>query len=80
MSNIGEQITAILVAIIGVAILAVILSPRSQTANVITSASEGFSQMLGVAVSPITGQGFSGGSNTYAGGGFTTGLRGAFPN
>lgn len=72
-SHIGEQITAILVAIVGVAILAVILSPKSQTSEVIGSAAHGFSEALGVAVSPITG---GSGMNTFAGGGFTTGLRG----
>jgi len=66
MGHVGEQITAILTAIIGVAILSVILSKRSNTANVIGSAANAFSMALGTAVSPITG-------NTSLGpvGGFT---------
>lgn len=62
----GDQIVAILTAIIGVAIVAVIVSKRSDTTNVISAASNAFSNAIGVAVSPITGQtpagmsGFSG--------------------
>lgn len=70
MSHLGEQITAILTAIIGVAILSVILSRRSNTANVITSAASGFSQMLGTAVSPITGGNSFGPLNGFSGSGF----------
>jgi hypothetical protein len=55
MGHVGEQITAILTAIIGVAILSVILSKRSNTASVIGSAANAFSMALGTAVSPITG-------------------------
>lgn len=57
MGHVGEQITAILTAIVGVAIVAVIVSRQSNTANVISSAAAGFSTALGVAVSPITGGG-----------------------
>lgn len=63
----GDQVVAILTAIIGVAIIAVIVSKRSNTANVISSAADAFSSAIGTAVSPITGQvpagvaGFSGG-------------------
>lgn len=55
-SHFGDQIVAILTAIVGVAILAVILSPRAQTASVISTASQGFAQALGTAISPVTGQ------------------------
>ena len=46
---------AILTAIVGVSIIAVIVSRRSNTAGVITSAGSAFANILKVAVSPITG-------------------------
>ncbi len=60
MSNITEAIVTILTAIIGVAILAVIVSRNSNTTGVIQSAGSAFSSALGTAVSPITGSSFSG--------------------
>lgn len=64
MSKIGEQITVILIAIIGVATLAVILSRNSNTTGVISAASAGFSQSLAAALSPVTGSGtLSGGAS-----------------
>lgn len=57
MGHVGDQIVAILTAIIGVAILAVIFSKNANTAAVITSAAQGFAADLGTAVSPITGGG-----------------------
>lgn len=55
MSNAMEQVVTVAVAIVGVAILAVLVSRQSNTAAVITSAGNAFSGALGVAVSPITG-------------------------
>lgn len=57
MSTFGDQVVAILTAIIGVAIVAVLVSRNSNTANVITSTANAFAQAIGVAVSPVTGQG-----------------------
>lgn len=57
MSNASEQIVTVAVAIVGVAILAVLVSKNSNTANVIKSAGDAFSSALGTAVSPITGRG-----------------------
>jgi len=57
MSKIGEQITVIAIAIIGVATLAVILSRNSNTTGVISAAAQGFSQSLAAALSPVTGAG-----------------------
>jgi membrane DNA delivery protein len=65
MGHVGDQIVAILTAIIGVAIVAVIVSNRSQSANVISSASNALAGAISTAVSPITG-------GAAAGGGFTT--------
>lgn len=51
-----EQVVTIAVAIVGVAILAVLVSKNSNTAAVITAAGSAFSNSLAVAVSPITGR------------------------
>lgn len=56
MGKIGEQLSVIAIAIVGVAILAVILSKQSNTSSVVAAASQGFSQALGAALSPVTGQ------------------------
>lgn len=53
MNNITESIVSIAVAIIGVTILAVLVSKRSNTVGVIQSAATGFSSVLATAVSPI---------------------------
>ena len=50
-----SSIVTILTAIIGVAILAVIVSPNARTSSVIGAASKGFAQDLGAALSPVTG-------------------------
>ena len=56
MSNAMGEVVTIATAIIGVAIIAVLVSKQSQTSDVIKSATSGFGYALGVAVSPITGQ------------------------
>jgi hypothetical protein len=70
MDRIFEQITVIAVAIIGVAILAVIVSKNANTAGVIAAASKGFATALGAATAPVTGQSFGtfGISPGYGGG------------
>lgn len=68
MGNIGESVVGIFTAIVGAAIVALILSNRSNTAAVIQNAGSAFSNALGVAVSPVTGSNVS--INTaYAGAG-----------
>lgn len=54
MNRIGEEIATILAAIIGVAILAVLVSKNANTTGVIDSASKGFARDLATAISPIT--------------------------
>jgi hypothetical protein len=57
-----QLITAIVTvttAIIGVAILAVLVSRQSNTSGVISAASKGLAQDLGAALSPVTGGGFT---------------------
>lgn len=55
MGSAGEQVVTIAVAIVGVAILAVLVSRQSNTAGVIQAAGRAFSDSLATAVSPITG-------------------------
>lgn len=55
-SNALGEVVTIATGIIGVAILAVLVSKQSRTPEVIKSATSGFGYALGVAVSPITGQ------------------------
>lgn len=55
-----SSIVTIATAIVGVAILAVLVSKNADTAKVIQAATQGFAADLGAAVSPVSG-GFSGG-------------------
>lgn len=50
-----STITAIVIGIVGVALLAVLLSQNANTTNVIGVAGQGFSSLLQTALSPITG-------------------------
>lgn len=53
--NFATSIVTVLMAIIGVAIIALLISPKAQTGAVLTSGGKAFSQILGVALSPVTG-------------------------
>lgn len=55
MNSLTDAGVTILMAIIGVAILAVLVSRKSQTTGVIQAAASGFSNALGTAMSPVTG-------------------------
>lgn len=72
MDNATETVVTIVTAVIGVAILAVIVSRNSRTSEVIQSAASGFGSVLGVAVSPITGNtpnlAYPGGFGSFGGG------------
>lgn len=50
-----KELATVLLGIIGVAIVAVIVSRKSQSPEVIQSAGSAFSNALDVAVSPVTG-------------------------
>lgn len=45
------------IAIVGIAIIAVLVSRQANTAGVITAASRGLGTAIGAAVSPVTGSG-----------------------
>jgi hypothetical protein len=55
MGKFGEAIVAILTAVIGLAIVAVIVSQNAQTSNVIGAFGSSFSQIIGAAVGPVMG-------------------------
>lgn len=55
MSNLTESVVTIATAIVGVALLALIVSRKSNTAGVIQAAGSAFSNALGVATSPVSG-------------------------
>lgn len=55
MNQATEAMVTIFTAIIGVALLAIIISQKSNTAGVLQAFGSMFSNALGVAVSPVTG-------------------------
>ena len=63
MSGFGEQLVTIASLIVGVAIVAVLVSRNSNTANVISAGGNAFASALGTAISPVT-TGFTGGAST----------------
>ena len=63
MDALTGAIVTIVTAIIGVAILAVIVGKNSRTTDVITAAGKALAGDLTAAVSPVTGGGIGGGFN-----------------
>lgn len=55
MNQLVESGVTILMAIVGVAIIAVLVSPKARTSEVIQASASGFGNSLGVAMSPVTG-------------------------
>lgn len=51
------SVVTVLMAIIGVAIIAVLVSKQANTTGVISAGAAGFSQSLGTALSPVVGGG-----------------------
>jgi hypothetical protein len=62
------SVVTVLTAIVGVAIIAVLVSKNADTANVLTAGGRAFGGALGVALSPVTG-GSGGGFGSFTGGG-----------
>lgn len=52
--KLGESVITVLTAIIGVAIIAVLVSKQANTSSVIGAAGKAFSQVLGAAVNPVS--------------------------
>lgn len=55
MHNAGAEIVTIITAIIGVALLAVLVGTNSKTSSVISASTSGLGYLLSVAESPVTG-------------------------
>lgn len=55
------SVVTVLTAIVGVAIIATLVSKNAQTPQVIQAGGSAFSSALGTALSPVTGSGFGGG-------------------
>lgn len=70
MNNTLNGIVTILVAIIGVATLAVLVSKNANTANVLNAGGNAFARALGAATAPVSG----GGSGLTNFGGFGSGF------
>jgi len=70
MNAFWETIVTVASGIIGLAIVAVLVSRRSQTPAVIQSAASGFANSLGVAASPVTGLGYNINTSYPGSGGF----------
>ena len=62
--HIIASVTSIATAIVGVAIIALLVSRNANTSGVIGAAGQAFSSALGVAEMPVTG----GGGGSFAGG------------
>ena len=75
MEKIGGGILAIVSAVVGLAIVAVIVSKNAQTPTVISSAGSALANVIGAAVSPVTGG--SGLSNLF---GSVSGIGGSLGN
>lgn len=60
MDTIMREIGVILAAIVGLAIIAVLVSRNAQTPQVLQSFFGGFAQSIGAAVAPVSGGGFGG--------------------
>lgn len=59
-------VVSVLLAIVGVAMIAVLVSRNANTAGVLQAGGSSFSQALGTAISPVTGTGFTSGQ-TFSG-------------
>jgi hypothetical protein len=68
-SQMITAIVTILTAIIGVAIIAVLVSKNANTTAVISAGGNAFTGALGTALSPVTGQSSFAGLGTYSPGG-----------
>lgn len=56
MNPILEAVTTVLIAIVGVAVIALIISPKAKTSQVIQATASGFGNSLAVAMTPVTGE------------------------
>jgi hypothetical protein len=78
MNNIGPTFIVVVGGIIGLAIIAVLVSQKAQTPAVLQAGGSAFATIIGAAVGPVTG----GGGNQFGSGGGTSsyGIGGAGPS
>ena len=55
MNNTVSGIISVLTAIVGVAVIAVLVAPRAQTAGVVTATGQAFAGALNAATAPVSG-------------------------
>lgn len=68
MKDFGGALTGFITAIIGVAIVAVVLSQGATSVSVLGTFFSGLSQLLSIVISPVTGgANYAGGGSAYAG-------------
>lgn len=68
MNQLTEALVTIGTAIVGVAILAVLVSRNAQTPSVLSAAGKAFATALGAATAPVTGGGYPTGFMSAQGG------------
>lgn len=59
MNAFGEGLVTIILAVITVALVSVLVSKKANTSGVLQAGFSGIANSLGVAESPVTGQGYS---------------------
>lgn len=74
MGESGRAVIAILSSIVGLSIVAVVLSARANTAGVIGAAGSALASVLGAATAPVTGAMPSGAVGYGVGSGLTQGI------
>jgi hypothetical protein len=65
MDSLTRGVVAIATIIVGASLLALLVSKQSQTPQVISAASNGFANMLKIALSPVVSNGISQPITTY---------------
>lgn len=71
MNEIVAGMVSIALAIVGLAIIATLVSQRAQTGTVVQALTGGFATDIGAAVAPVTGSSITGvGLGSYGSGGF----------
>jgi len=70
MSSFWEGVSTIVLAIVGLAMVAIIISRRSNTAGVLQAGFSGVANNIGVAISPVTGSSMAFDLSYPGGGGF----------
>lgn len=60
MSDLGSSVVTVLLALLGVAIIAVLVSKNANTSGVLQAGGSAFSGILGTATNPFSASGFTG--------------------